>query len=805
MNERARGAALRGLTAAEVVERVAAGQVNQVPAAPSRTLAQIVRANVFTPVNAIIGSLFVLVMIASPGPDALFAGVVISNSTIGIIQELRAKRTLDRLAVLSSPKARVIRDGDTHELAVDQVVLDDLLALTPGDQIVVDGLIESAVGLEADESLLTGESDPVDKTTGDRVLSGSFVAAGSGLMRADRIGAESYASTLAEEARRFQLAHSELKRGIDLILRWLTWIIPPVSVVLLWSLWRAEDTWQEALRGVVAAAVAMVPDGLVLLTSISLIVGVLALARRHALAKELASIELLARVDTLCLDKTGTITTGDIVFADLRILHQTELTTAREALGALAGADPSPNPTMAAIAARHPDPGWPTRQVVPFSSARKWSGVMFTHAGSWVLGAPEMLVGDRPDVSEALDTATRAGHRVVLLARSDRDLVDADGQPVAPPDLDPVALVLLEDEVRADAVEILEYFRLQGVDLKVISGDHPDTVAAVARRAGLQGAHSGYDARQLPEDQADLADTLEHTSVFGRVTPHQKRAMVHALQDRGRIVAMTGDGVNDVLALKDADMGIAMGSGSASTRAVAQLVLLDDSFATLPRVVSEGRRVITNIERVANLFVAKAAYAVMLAFLVGIAQVPFLFLPRQLTLVGTFSIGVPGFFLALEATERRARSGFIGRVLRFAVPAGVVAGLVTFAVYEWSRRHDAVTLAEARTAATAVLLAIGLIILIRLSRPLNLFRAALVSAMAASLAATLTVPWLQTWFALDPPPAPGWWAVAAGTVAAAAALVIGPRLLPFWAEPEPFSIPPARAEPPERNDSGGSL
>ncbi len=777
----------RGLTATEVAHRVTAGQINQIPAAPSRTFAQIVRANVLTPINAIIGTLFVLVMIASPGPDALFAGVVISNSVIGIVQEVRAKRTLDRLAVLSSPKARVIRDGETAELAVDEVVLDDLLALTPGDQIVVDGLIESAVGLEADESLLTGESDPVDKGPGDRVLSGSFVAAGSGLMRADRIGAQSYASTLAEEARRFQLAHSELKQGIDLILRWLTWIIPPVSVVLLWSLWRAEDTWQEALRGVVAAAVAMVPDGLVLLTSISLIVGVLALARRHALAKELASVELLARVDTLCLDKTGTITTGDIVFADLRMLHQAERTRARDALGALAASDPSPNATMAAIALRHPDPGWATAEVVPFSSARKWSGAVFAEHGSWVLGAPEILVGDQADVATALEAATSSGHRVVLLAHCAQTLVDAEGRPVTPPDLEPVALVLLEDEVRPDAPEILEYFRLQGVELKVISGDHPDTVAAVARRAGLADAGAGFDARLLPEDQAELADALEVTSVFGRVTPHQKRAMVHALQDRGRIVAMTGDGVNDVLALKDADMGIAMGSGSASTRAVAQLVLLDDSFATRPRVVSEGRRVITNIERVANLFVAKAAYAVMLAFLVGIAQVPFLFLPRQLTLVGTFSIGVPGFFLALEATERRARAGFISRVLRFAVPAGIVAGVVTFGVYEWSRRHDAVTLDEARTAATAVLLAIGLVILVRLSRPLNLFRASLVMAMAASLAATMIVPVLQTWFALDPPPAQGWWAVAAGTGVATAALLIGPRLVPFWSEPEKVS------------------
>lgn len=789
---------LNGLTAEEVEERTRDGRVNLVPDAPTRTVGQIVRANVFTPVNGIISVMFVLIMIAAPGPDALFAGVVISNSVIGIVQELRAKRELDRLAVLNAPKARVVRDGTASEIGVSGVVADEVLELQPGDQIVVDGEVLVSHGLEANESLLTGESDPVLKEKGDEVMSGSFVAAGSGYYRAIRIGADSYASSLAEEARRFQLAHSELRRGIDSILRWLVFIIPPVSILLLVSLLSAEDDWREALRGTVAAAVAMVPDGLVLLTSIAFIVGILGLARRKALAKELASVELLARVDTLCLDKTGTITTGEIAYTDVVVFDDDPVGTAvgvdevEAALGALVAADPNPNATLAAIGDALPVPqDWDPITVIPFSSARKWSAAEFAGRGCWVLGAPEVILEGAPaDELERVERCRRevaghadAGRRIVLLARADLTLDDSHRDGALPQDVSPVALVLLEDQVRDDAEEILRYFSEQDITLKVISGDHPATVAAVATRAGIEQLGDAVDARDLPDDRDELAAILDRTTVFGRVTPHQKRAMVAALQHHGHVVAMTGDGVNDVLALKDADMGIAMGAGSASARAVAQLVLLDNAFATLPTVLAEGRRVINNIERVANVFVAKAAYAVILAALTGLFSVPFPFLPRHLTIVGTFSIGVPGFFLALEPNVRRAVPGFVGRVVRFAVPSGIVAAVATWIAYSEVRGRPGVELDEARTLAVCVLLALGLYILGLLCRPLNSYRIALLVAMVTGYLVALTWGPAQEFFALTMPDSEHWLLGAVCAVVGMAALELGPRLVPGWELP----------------------
>ena len=767
-------AAPRGLSTAEVEQRRREGLTNDVPDAPVRTVGQIVRNNVLTPVNAIIGSMFVLIMVAGFPADALFAGVVVSNSVIGIAQELKARRTLHKLAVLSAPRARVVRDGRTQEVGTSEVVADEILELQPGDQVVVDGEVVAARGLEVDESLLTGESDPVDKAPGDGVMSGSFVNAGAGWYRATAIGADSYAARLSEEARRFKLAGSELKGGVNVILRRLTWIIPLATVLLLGRLLATEDRWQEALRGTVAAAVAMVPDGLVLLTSLSFITGVVALARRKALARELASVELLARVDTLCLDKTGTITTGDISLERVEPVGSATDAEATGALASLASADPAPNATLAAIvdAVGSPPPGWRLTGSVPFSSARKWAAASFEGRGTFHLGAPDVLLGAGDASEDARSRAAAAsadGERVLVVTRSDLPEPSGDSLPT---DREPVCLVYLGDTIRSDAPEIFAYFRDQGVDLKVISGDHPATVAAVAHRAGItddpegddDGSDRGpgrlhvpaFDARQLPDQPDELADTLDSTIVFGRVDPHQKRAMVHALQSRGRTVAMTGDGVNDVLALKDADMGIAMGTGSSAARAVAQLVLLDNRFATLPRVLAEGRRVINNIERVANLFITKAAYAVLLTLLIGLSGSPFPFLPRHLTLIGTFSVGVPGFFLALAPNHRLVKPGFLRRVLRFSLPAGAVAGLVTFVLYEVVRRLDGVSLDEARTSATMTLLAIGLAILLLISRPLRPWKVGLAAAMAASYGTAMALPFLREFFELDAPTLGGW-------------------------------------------------
>ncbi|MGB0616293.1 MAG: HAD-IC family P-type ATPase, partial [Acidimicrobiales bacterium] len=437
--------ALTGLTSADVAERVADGRTNDVPDAPVRSNLQIIQANVLTPVNGIISTLFVLILVAGYPADALFAGVVVSNSVIGIAQEFQARRTLTELAVLSAPKARVRRDGETTEVGVSEVVADDVLELSPGDQVVVDGDVLAESGLELDESLLTGESDPVEKAVGDAVLSGSFVSAGSGFYRATHIGAESYAAKLSEEARRFELAGSELRRGVNVILRWLTFIIPPASILLLLRQLDTQSEWQDALQATVAAAVAMVPDGLVLLTSLSFIAGVVALARRQALAKELASVELLARVDTLCLDKTGTITTGEISLASIKPVGGTTDGEAAEILGALGASDPSPNATLQAIIEHYDAPdGWTVTNSLPFSSARKWAATEFGDRGTFYLGAPDILF-DADDVERVHAAEAAAdGLRVLLVSRSDSGWHDQELAETRTP----VCLVLLEDTIR---------------------------------------------------------------------------------------------------------------------------------------------------------------------------------------------------------------------------------------------------------------------------------------------------------------------------------------------------------------------
>ena len=767
---------LAGLTADEVAQRVADGRVNAVPNAPVRTLGEMIRANVLTPVNAILLTLLVLILLAEAPGDALFVGVVVSNSVIGVVQELRARQALRRLAVLSAPRARVRRDGESHEIDVGGVVADDLLELASGDQVVVDGEVLDGIGLEVDESLLTGESDAVPKSPGERVMSGSFVAAGSGIYRAQGIGAASYAAQLSEQARRFALADSELRRGVNQILRVLVWLIPPATALLLWRLVGAEDHWQEALRGAVGAAVAMVPDGLVLLTSLAFVAGVVALARRNVLAKELAAVELLARVDTLCLDKTGTITTGEISFESVHPMGAWDDAAAMAALGAMAAADPSPNATTAAVASACAAPeGWQVLGVEPFSSARKWSSAEFADRGLFYLGAPDMLLtaGD-DEARRCVDGWSADGRRVLLLSRAEGG-TGGDGPA---PARQAVAVVVLGDTIRPDAPEILAYFHDQGVDLKVISGDNAATVSAVAQRAGVPGAAAYMDARELPTDDAELGEIMQRTAVFGRVTPHQKRAMVKALQASGRTVAMTGDGVNDVLALKDADMGIAMGSGSAASRAVAELVIMDDSFATLPSVVDEGRKVINNVERVSNLFIAKAVYALLITAAIGIMGVSFPFLPRHLTLIGTFSIGVPGLFLALAPSTELVRPGFLRRVLRFSAPAGALAAICTLVVYEIARRASSATLIEARTVATMTLLGLGLVILMVTSRPLRPWKFGLAGAMALLYGVVMAAGGLRDYFELDLPPAWLWGPVVAGVVVGGAAIVALARVVP---------------------------
>ncbi|MFQ5516981.1 MAG: HAD-IC family P-type ATPase, partial [Acidimicrobiia bacterium] len=736
---------LDGLTRDEVGKRIARGAVNNLPEGPSRTTADIVRANVVTRFNILLGTLLVVIVLVAPIQDALFGIVLFVNTAIGILQELRAKRTLDRLALLSAPRARVVRGGEIAEIAINQVVVDDVLELHPGDQIIVDGVVLAARGLEVDESLLSGESDPIQKGSGEQVLSGSFVAAGSGRFRATRVGRAAYAISLAEEARKFTLVHSDLKKAIDWILAGVSWALVPTVALLVWSQLDANASVKEALRASVAGTVAMVPQGLVLLTSVAFAVAVIRLGRRSVLVQELPAVEGLARVDVVCFDKTGTLTEGKLQVHAVEVF--TEGYDPAPALEALAAVDPAPNATLRAVAKAYPTEHPPSPSaLVPFSSARKWSAASFPESGTWVVGAPEVVAPGDQAVEARIVTHAEQGRRVLLLAHSD---IPLQGEQL-PPGLRPVAALALGDAIRDDAVDTVAYFTAQGVKVKVISGDHPRTVGAIAAEAGIPDADRMIDARRLPQTKVELVEAIEQGTVFGRVTPHQKRAMVAALQARGHVVAMTGDGVNDVLALKDADIGIAMGSGSSASRSVAQLVLLDGKFATLPGVVAEGRRVIANIERVANLFVTKTIYALLLALAVGVAGRPFPFLPRHLTLVGSITIGVPAFFLALEPNARRALPGFIRRVLRFSLPTGTLAAIATFAAYEVARAED-VSLVESRTIATIVLACIGLFALVIVSRPFNVMRRILIGVMGLVIFFSVASPTWRTFFELNLP------------------------------------------------------
>lgn len=750
-----------GLSAAEVEQRRRDGLTNDVPDRASRSVRDIVRANVFTRINAILGVLFVLVMATGSVIDGMFGLLIVANSAVGIVQEIRAKRTLDKLAIVGQARPTVRRDGRSAEIAPKDVVLDDLIELGPGDQVVVDGVVVETELLEVDESLLTGEADPVHKEAGAQVLSGSYVVAGSGAYRATKVGRDAYAAKLAEEASKFTLVDSELRSGINTILKVITYLLVPAGALIIYNqLFSSGQSWRPAVTGMVAALVPMVPEGLVLMTSIAFAVGVIRLGRRQCLVQELPAIEGLARVDVVCADKTGTLTENGMRLAQIRMLGGHEESVARQALAAMASDDPRPNASMRAIAEALPDgPGWGHTAVAPFSSAKKWSGCSYGEHGDWLLGAPDVLLPAGSDAARAAEELGSAGLRVMLLACCDRRVDAAD----APGAVTPVALVVLEQKVRPDARDTLDYFAGQDVAIKVISGDNAVSVGAVASSLGLPGGDRPVDARELPEDRAELANVLESRTTFGRVRPDQKRAMVGALQSHDHTVAMTGDGVNDVLALKDADIGVAMGSGSPATRAVAQIVLLDNKFATLPYVVGEGRRVIGNIERVSNLFLTKTVYSVLLAFLVGVAGVGsqifdyepigYPFLPRHVTIAAWFTIGIPAFILSLAPNNERARTGFVGRVMRLAIPSGVVIGTATFVAYLIAYAGPEATeqqKMQAGTTALITLIMIAVWVLAIVARPYTWWKILLLTASVAAYLFLFTVPFTRDFFALDP-------------------------------------------------------
>ncbi|MGP3989679.1 HAD-IC family P-type ATPase [Streptomyces sp. 3N207] len=749
-----------GLTSAEVSERIARGEVNDVPPRNSRSAVDIIRANVFTRFNAIIGVLFLIILVVGPIQDGLFGFVIIANTGIGIVQELRAKRTLDNLAVIGEARPRVRRDGRSVEVPTDRIVLGDLVELRPGDKCVVDGEVAEADSLEVDESLLTGEAEPVLKHPGDQLMSGSFVVAGSGAFTATKVGREAYAARLTEEASRFSLVHSELRGGISRLLKYITWMMLPAAVGLVLSQLVVEhNDVLEAVRRMVAGIVPMVPEGLVLLTSVAFAIGVIRLGRKHCLVQELPAIEGLARVNVVCLDKTGTLTQGGMDVTEVRPLDGADEARVAQVLRAFGAAEPNPNASLQAIIEAYPPMPdgagrWRPTDTLPFSSARKYSGAAFAEPdgedSAWLLGAPDVLLAEGDPVLADVDRLDREGLRVLLLARAAGRL-DGDGEEGgAAHGARPTALVVLEQRLRPDAAETLGYFAEQNVGAKVISGDNAVSVGAVAAKLELPGAERPVDARELPAAEEERARQVAEATVFGRVTPQQKREMVGALQSSGHTVAMTGDGVNDVLALKDADIGVCMGSGSEATKAVAQIVLLDNSFATLPSVVAEGRRVIGNIERVATLFLTKTVYSVLLALLVVCWQVPYPFLPRHLTLLSSLTIGVPAFFLALAPNRERARPHFVRRVLHYALPCGLIAGAATFGTYLLARHHYSGpgSLTAETSAATLTLFLIAMWVLAIVARPYTWWRVGLVLAMGAGFLAVLAAPPLQHFFAL---------------------------------------------------------
>lgn len=725
-----------GLSDEEVAAQIQAGHTNQTEERTSRSVSSILRSNILTRFNAIVLVLTIVVVSVGSLVDALFGGIAVLNSAIGIFQELRAKRTLDRLAILHAPVAHVVRGGITKKVQLKDIVLGDTLYLQTGDQIAVDGEIHASEGLEVDESLLTGESDPIFKNQGDTVRSGSFVVAGKGYAQASAVGTDTYVHGITKQVKRFSIAQSELVNGTNQLLKYISWIIVVSSPIIVWGqIVRSGNGWQESVIRSTAAIDGMIPQGLVLLTSLSFMLATLALARRKVLVQQLPAVEGLARVDVICLDKTGTLTEGSIVLDRLEMLDTKQQANA-EAILAQFSADPN-SPTLQALHQAYQTSKITARYTVPFSSSRKWSAI--EQAGThWIMGASEMIITDASSAVRAqVSKLASKGNRVLLLASSKTAPHDMK----LPAKITPVALVILKEKVRDDAKETLGFFAKQGVKLKIISGDSPQTVGAIAAAVGLKHA-TAIDARTLPVNDEELANVLTQHSVFGRVSPDQKRQMVKALQSRGHVVAMTGDGVNDALALKDADIGIAMGNGAQATKAIAELVLLDSQFAQMPRVLAEGRRVIANIERVASFFIIKNVYSLVLALSVTLAALPYPFLPRHLTILSALTIGIPAFLLSLAPNNRRYISGFLGRVLRFAVPVGVLSAIAIFANHLLIE-HSGGSPALASTMASILVMTIGMWVLVCLARPMRAWKVALVAGLVGAFALLLAIPFVR--------------------------------------------------------------
>jgi P-type E1-E2 ATPase len=743
-----------GLSEQEAGRRLA----RRPPAPPpaSRSYGSIVRANVFTLFNLILVGFGVLTLAFGAWQDALFLAILVANSGIGIAQEVRAKQALDRLAALVAPTALVVRDGKARRVAVEEVVEGDLVRLAAGDQVVADGKLERSDGLHLDESILTGESEPAARRRGEQVRSGSFAVEGAGEFVVEAVGADSYAVRLAGEAQAFRHPRSPLERALNRLLLVLTGVLVPLGVILGYALWRRHTALSEAVPTTVAAVVTLVPEGLILLASVTYAVAGMRMARRGALAQQLNAIESLASVDVVCLDKTGTLTEPGLRVVGLQPLNGMPEHELAQALGRFAASAPTRNATLEAIASEWPGSAETPTEQVPFSSLRKWSALRLGGTG-YVLGAPEVLGAADEAAAEA-----RRGRRVLAFGTA--------GGALEPERTRVLGLVVLAERLRPDARETVEFFRSQGVDLKVISGDRPDTVAAIAADAGIEVNGRALDGSQLPKSAYELMDA----TVIGRISPEGKKRVIETLTASGRYVAMVGDGVNDVPALKASRLAIAQGSGAQIARSVSDLVLVRSEFGSVPALVGEGRRVLRNLQRVAKLFVTKSAFAVFLILSIGLTPTAYPLLPRHLTLAAAVTIGVPAFVLALGPSAGAYKpEGFLREIARFAVPAGTAAGLGVLASYLFALNVAGFPLVEARTIATSVLVIVGLYFILALEAS-GRTRSAAVTVLCAALLTlyllVLAYPGTRSFFELDVPGFGGWLVVIVGAAIAISGL-----------------------------------
>ena len=741
-----------GLSEAEAAARRAArGPVRE--RRTSRSYASIVRANVFTVFNLILAIAGAATLAFGEWQDALFLGVLVANATIGTVQEVRAKRALDRLSALVAPQATVIRDAQPRVVRVEELVVGDLVQVGPGDQVVADGTLEQAETLRVDESILTGEAEPIAREPGDAVRSGSFAVEGVGAYSVTAVGADSYAARLTGEARSFRHPRSPLERALNQLLFVLVAVMVPLGVVLGYALWHRHAPLHTAVPTSVAAVVTLVPEGLILLASLTYAVAALRMARRGALAQQLNAIESLASVDVVCLDKTGTLTEPA-----LRVVDVAGPPVLGEQLGRFAASSAVRNATIAAIADAYPSAPAPVEEQIPFSSRYRFSAQRIGGVG-YVLGAPEHF--DLDGLTGKADAAAAEGRRVLAFGtvdELDQDHPRADG------------LVLLAERLRPEARATVDWFRSQNVELKVLSGDRSETVASIARDAGIDGP--AIDASTLPADAAELRQLAGRYSVFGRISPQDKRRLVEALRDGGSYVAMVGDGVNDVPALKAARLAIAQGSGTQMARTVADVVLVRGEFAAVPAMVAEGRKILRNVQRVAKLFVTKSAFAAFLVLSIGLTPTAYPLLPRHLTLAASLTIGIPGFFLALAPSSGRYSSqGFVRELARFSLPAGTAAGLGVLSSYLFALNVLDLKLIQARTVAVTVLVLVGLYLILALEAS-GRVRGAAVSTLCLVLligyVLVLLVPFARDFFLLAPP-APA----VIGPALAGAALAIG--------------------------------